>query len=444
MQIRNFAKPNYVVLFTLMLSVSTFAQTNSNNCSEVSKPTQYIVQKGDHIAQILREFGLEPVFTSSGSLYKLLKLNQIKNPNLIEPEDRLTIPFQCEEQVLALTTIDEGKTRLITRKKIKIDFTAPIVTDEKPFISPVVEKPAEILETPISSDVTEKVLVEDQKLNDILKPEGATQEVPDIEKLPPEEISEALRYRMICEGEWTGTQCISRYSTLFATFSGWFNRYDGTDPTAPGGRNNTGILLSKFNPQIEGGWINYWNENFKTTLSASFQNNEILPEAQEVPIEQDKKLLSAFNAEMRFEFGEFGIGAGIRNFDKLYYRFRFSGLSQPCLSNDNSFAGCGVFVHSANIMSYYGNLSWIFHQQGKFTYDVKFTGAYLGSGATGGFKIDPGYMYGVDFTIRHDRVQEYLYGTIHYDMSSQDTSIEMQSAQSLGFVFGYAWKLKDW
>ena len=83
MQIRYFAQFRYFLLI-LMMSVFANAQTKSKNCSDVSKPTQYIVQKGDHIAQILREFGLEPVFTSSGSLYKLLKQNQIKNPNLIE------------------------------------------------------------------------------------------------------------------------------------------------------------------------------------------------------------------------------------------------------------------------------------------------------------------------------------------------------------------------
>ncbi len=285
-----------------------------------------------------------------------------------------------------------------------------------------------------------------QILNNSAQSGQNIQAPPDVEAAnkTPEEISDALRYRMICEGEWTGTQCISRYSVIFAALSGWYNRYDGIDPAAPNGQNNKGILLSRMNPQVEFGWHNYWMENFKTELSASLQHSTILPEAREIPIEQDKKLLSSIYAQARYETGAFGIGIGLKNYDKLFYRFRFSGLSQPCFSNNSSFAGCGVFVHSANIMSYFINGSWIFYQAGKYTVDVKAELSYLGTGATGGFDIYEGQGASVAFTLRHDRVREYLYGSLYYGMSSQNTSIEIQNAQELGFVFGYAWKLKDW
>ncbi len=421
--------------FILLFQNSLLAQ---EKCTPVTQTTKYLTQKGDHVAQVLRTFKLEPIFTKNGSLQKFNKLNNLKNQDLLEPNQELIIPFKCEEQVNEWVTVDMKTYRLIQlQKKIKIDLQ-PVSDVKAPSEFPQIQEPTPAVESAVQA--------EDKKLEQLLKPDGSIDQPKDVDlqNKPADEISEALRYRMICEGEWTGTQCISRYSTLFATFSGWYNRYDGSDPTAPSGTNNKGVLLSRLNPQAEIGWHNYWFENLKTTLSASIQNNELLPEAREIPIEQDKKILSSIYGEVRYEFGEYGIGLGLKNYDKLYYRFRFSGLSQPCLSNDSSFAGCGVFVHSANIMSYFANLSWIFYQAGKFTYDAKFTAAYLGEGATGGFQVQNGQLFGIDLTVRHDRVQEYLYGTLHYDTASQDTSIEKQSSQSLGFIFGYAWKLKDW
>ena len=423
-------------LFVFLMYSNLWAQ---EKCTPVVKTTKYLTQKGDHVAQILREFGLEPVFKANGSLKKFLEINHLKNQDLVEPNEELVIPFICEEQVTPWVTIDKTDYRLITRQKNIVVTPQSHLENKAPTDLPAVENKMPELEK-------SAVLTEDKNLEKILKPDGTLDQPKDVdlEGKTPDEISEALRYRMICEGEWTGTQCITRYSTLFATFSGWYNRYDGTDPTAPNGSNNKGVLLSRLNPQAEIGWHNYWFENFKTTLSAGVQNNELLPEAREIPIEQDKKILSSIYGEARYEFGEFGLGIGIKNYDKLYYRFRFSGLSQPCLSNSSSFAGCGVFVHTANIMSYFVNLSWIFYQAGKFTYDAKLTAAYLGEGATGGFQVKNGELFGLDFTVKHDRVQEYLFGTLHYDIATQDTTIERQNSQSLGFVFGYAWKLKDW
>jgi hypothetical protein len=47
-------------------------------------------------------------------------------------------------------------------------------------------------------------------------------------------------------------------------------------------------------------------------------------------------------------------------------------------------------------------------------------------------------------TVTHDRVKEYIFGTMKYELSQQDTDILSQKAAELGFKFGYAWKLKDW
>lgn len=121
---------------------------------------------------------------------------------------------------------------------------------------------------------------------------------------PTEEISDALRYRMICDGEWTGTECVIRYSTIYAVGGAWYNRYDGTDRTTGG----EGILLSKLNPEIGFGWNNYWTESFKTDLYFSIINNSIHPEIRERPIDQDKKILNTFSAmqNLKLVSGDFG------------------------------------------------------------------------------------------------------------------------------------------
>ena len=185
-------------------------------------------------------------------------------------------------------------------------------------------------------------------------------------------------------------------------------------------------------------------KNVRSRLEASFKKTSMLPEAREVPIEQDEKLLTDFLAEIRYETGRFGFGIGFKQFDKLFYRFRFSGLSTPCIGGAAGFTGCGIFVHAASVSMYYGNASWLFYQAGKFSSDFLLTLGYLGSSNTAGWDIKPGTIWKLEFRVQHDRIQEFLFGSVSYGQSSQDTSIEQQSSSELGLTAGYAWKLKDW
>lgn len=436
-----------ILALAQVCATDTFAQS-AVACTPLTKPIRYVVQKGDYPAAILRKFELEPVFTKKGSMPELLKINKFANPNVIEPKSEILLPFKCEEQAQKWTLVNREKDRLVTAVKISdqsavpsgLAATAPLSFESKPGTTvPVID---ELLPSkPVEPDT--KVATTDVKLDEVLKPVDVKGQPVDVElaNLKPEEISEALRYRMICEGEWTGTECISRYSTVYLTFGGWYNRYDGKDPSAT--TNNEGLLLSKLNPELGIGWTNYWNENIKTRTGLTLQNSEILPEARDIPITQDKKLLTGLMGEARYEKGAWGVGGGVRQFDKLFYRFNLSGLTTPgfCVSG---FSGCGVSVHSASIFSYFLNASYILHQAGKFRVDTMATWIHLGTGATGGFTIQEGSGWDLDLTVSHDRVKEYMYGTIRYGESSQDTSIEKQSAKELGFIFGYAWKLKDW
>ena len=83
-------------------------------------------------------------------------------------------------------------------------------------------------------------------------------------------------------------------------------------------------------------------------------------------------------------------------------------------------------------------------QMGKFRVDGEFTLVSMTATNTSGYVVQPGTAYELAATITHDRVKEYIFGTVKYETSQQNTDILLQKATELGFKFGYAWKLKDW
>ncbi|MBC7419087.1 MAG: LysM peptidoglycan-binding domain-containing protein [Bdellovibrio sp.] len=395
----------FVTIFVMFFFLQ---KSNADVCTPVSKPTKYVAKKGDHIAEILRTFKLEPVFGSESTLEKLLKINNLANQNLIQPGDEITLPFGCEEQTNGWRMLDRGEDRIITLEPI----------DLKTKTSTIVVPQAE----------TKNRAVE------IIENDVATGEQVDIESAgaPTEEVSEALRYRMICDGEWTGTECITRYSAIYILGGAWYNRYDGTDATTKG----EGTLLSKLNPELGFGWHNYWFENFRTNLGFSYLNNEISPEIRERPIEQRKKGVASVFADARYETGPFGFSLGIAQTEKLFYRFTKEFI---VLFDDG-----GVTVNAVPILSYRGAFSYMFHQAGKYRFDAEIGVSSLQSAATAGYLVDPGTAVDVSLSLQHDRIKEYVFGKIRYEESQQNTQILFQKARELGIEFGYAWKLKDW
>ncbi|MES2802081.1 MAG: hypothetical protein V4654_06285 [Bdellovibrionota bacterium] len=387
-------------------------------CSSVIKTTKYRMQKGEHAAAILRKFGLEPVFGNKGSINALLKLNNFKNPNLIEPGTLVTLPFDCEQEVMPFTVVQSEKEfRVITTEKVLVasseDTEIPVINPEIPVAAP--EKPV------------------DEQMQDV-EATGKSQD----------NISEALRYRMICKGEWAGSECITRYSAIFASFGGYENRYDGVDSNAAPGAQKNGLLLSKLNLAAGFGWNNYWNDNVKSILYLELQNNQMLPDIKSVPIEGGDRLLTSLSAEARYEKGNWGVGIGFRQFDKLYYVFNFSNLTLGSICTINDISQCGVVVYSANVSSLFLDVSYMIHQAGKFRFDTELKYFTLAQTKVSNIDVGAGSGQSVEFSITHDRIEEYLKGTVRYAMSSQDTSIETQNAQELALLFTYSWKLKDW
>lgn len=418
----------WVFLGALFYTTVAQAAPLGATCTPLAKTTKYQILKGEHAAAVLRKFGLEPVFGNRGSMNDLLKLNNFKNPDVIDPGTIFNLPFHCEEEVKPFKVVqDEKEFRRITWEKAELPaepaLAAPPVAIEPP-AAPA--KPAD-------------------KFDEIVaKP--AEQQIQDIEaaEKSQDNISEALRYRMICEGEWTGTDCITRYSAIFATLGGYNNRYDGVDSNAAPGAQKDGLLLSKLNLAAGFGWNNYWNENVKTILYAELQNNQMLPDIKSVPIEGGDRLLTSLSAEARYEKGNWGVGIGFRQFDKLYYVFNFQNLVQGSICTVNDVSLCGVNVYSASVSSLFFDVSYLIHQAGKFRFDTELKYFSLAPTKVSNVDVYAGSGQSIDFSVTHDRIEEYLKGTLRYAMSSQDTSIETQSAKELALLFTYSWKLRDW
>ncbi len=412
----------WVILAGLFISVVAEAAPVIPVCSPVVKITKYRMVKGDYPAAVLRKFGLEPVFGNKGSMNVLLKFNKFKNPDLVDPGTVITLPFDCEQEVTPFkVVVNEKDYREITDEKVPVTE----VRAEAPVEVPVAPQP--------------------DTFNQIVgKP--AEEQIQDVEasSKSQDNISEALRYRMICEGEWTGSECITRYSSIFTSLGGYNNRYEGVDSNAAPGAQKDGLLLSKLNLAAGFGWNNYWNENVKTVLYAELQNNQMLPDIKSVPIEGGDRLLTSLSAEARFEKGNWGMGVGLRQFDKLYYVFNFANLILGSICTVNDVSQCGVVVYSANVTSLFVDLSYMIHQAGKFRFDTELKYFTLAPTKVSNVDVNAGSGQSLEFSVTHDRIEEYLKGTVRYSMSSQDTSIETQNAKELALLFTYSWKLKDW
>lgn len=420
----------WVILSSTFISLMVeAAPVTSLACSPLIKTTKYRMLKGDYPAAILRKFGLEPVFGNNGSMNQFLKINNLKNPDLIEPGLIVNLPFNCEQQVSSFKVIlDEKEFRFVTTEKVLVTEVAA---------TPEIVAPVQVV-APLLAEPT------DTFSQIVTKP--AADQIQDTEAAnkSQDNMSEALRYRMICEGEWTGSECITRYSAIFASFGGYNNRYDGVDSNAAPGAQKNGLLLSKLNMAAGFGWNNYWNENVKSVLYAELQNNQMLPDIKSVPIDGGDRLLTSLSAEGRYEVGNWGIGLGFRQFDKLYYVFNFSNLILGSICTVNDVSQCGVQVYSANVSSFFVDLSYMIHQSGKFRFDTELKYFTLAPTKVSNVDVYSGSGQSIEFSVTHDRIEEYLRGSLRYAMASQDTSIETQNSKELSLFFTYSWKLKDW
>lgn len=146
--------------------------------------------------------------------------------------------------------------------------------------------------------------------------------------------------------------------------------------------------------------------------------------------------MNALNVEARYEVGRWGVKVGLTQRERLFYRF----LLQNLLLLDDG----GVVVNAVPVLDLHVGGSYMIRQVGKFRFDIEASYSSLQGTSTSGYNVLPGSAYEIAASVQHDRKEEYIFGTLKYEVSQQDTDILLQEAKELGFKFGYAWKLKDW
>jgi hypothetical protein len=84
------------------------------SCSVVSKPVFYVVEKGDHLADIIRTFGFKLLYGKHSRVAQVSELNEINDPDLIFPGQEVFLPFKCEEDTAKYVLIDRKTDRQIS------------------------------------------------------------------------------------------------------------------------------------------------------------------------------------------------------------------------------------------------------------------------------------------------------------------------------------------
>jgi LysM domain len=82
-------------------------------CSAVEKPVNYKVVKDDYLTGILLTFGFKPLYGKMSQVAKVVKLNKIRDPDLIFPDQEIYLPFRCEQDTDKYVLMDRGKDRQI-------------------------------------------------------------------------------------------------------------------------------------------------------------------------------------------------------------------------------------------------------------------------------------------------------------------------------------------
>ena len=147
-------------------------------------------------------------------------------------------------------------------------------------------------------------------------------------------------------------------------------------------------------------------------------------------------MLNTFSVNAKFEVGKWGFRAGLSQRERLFYRF----VKENIVLFDDG----GVVVNAVPLIDLHSSVSYMFQQSGKYRFDGEVGLTSILGASTSGYNVTPGTAFDIGFTVQHDRIKEYLFGTVKYELSQQDTDILLQKASELGFAFGYAWKLKDW
>jgi hypothetical protein len=114
------------LLYSTFLSVSALS-AEAKLCSKLKSPVFYSVQSQDQLGDIVRTFGLKPLWGAHfGYVGKVAEQSSIKNPDYIRPGYKVDLPFKCEEDLSKYVVIERK-----SRREIDPQFLVRVRTNAK-------------------------------------------------------------------------------------------------------------------------------------------------------------------------------------------------------------------------------------------------------------------------------------------------------------------------
>lgn len=108
-----------IYIFIASLSIPpAMASDVATTCSPVKKPIFYVVESGDHLADIIRTFGFKPLYKKKSRVTQVSQMNGILDSDLIFPGQEIFLPFHCEEDAAIYVLIELEQDRQIDTKHL--------------------------------------------------------------------------------------------------------------------------------------------------------------------------------------------------------------------------------------------------------------------------------------------------------------------------------------
>lgn len=112
----------------------------SVKCTPVNERVFYTVKPGECLADILLVFDMDtPLWDPKrGYVYKVSKLNQLQDPNLIHPGDVIDLPFACEEMLARFEVKQTSSGREVHQKPNRVTASEEM-TETSTSLAPVAQ-----------------------------------------------------------------------------------------------------------------------------------------------------------------------------------------------------------------------------------------------------------------------------------------------------------------
>ncbi len=282
-------------LFTLLLLFFYPHYGNAEICTPIQKVVKYRVIKGDHLASILRNFKLEPVFCQNCSLSQVLKLNHVKDQNQIHPNQLLKILFKCEEDLKSFQIVDQDEHQLILFPRqiastLNLNHAPSANVKNENQLRPEVYLAAR---RSISTE-TGFVVAAEEKNSQIQNGENNWSKID-------------------CKGLIIDGQCVNKLDSYYVKVKNTYLTYDFEDDA----RRELYNLSSWLNPGVETGLIKQLTKNWSLLASVDLMYKNV--RSNRYNIETSKNIFFAGSVNSTFRISENYCGLGLLAAQENYY-----------------------------------------------------------------------------------------------------------------------------